>query len=69
MIFNSVPSTLMAPTHGPSGDWDRDRGAIKRRNARNVTLRGFIGKDRWISERQAFTSWKEIFKNLISNAI
>jgi hypothetical protein len=69
MIFNSVPSTLIAPTHGPSGDWDRDRGAIKRRNARNVTLRGFMGEDRRIGEEQAFASRVEIFKNRISNAI
>ena len=69
MIFNSVPSTLIAPTHGPSGDWDRERGAIKRRNARNVTLRGFMGENRRIGEEQAFTSREEIFKNPISNAI
>jgi hypothetical protein len=69
MIFNSVPSTLIAPTHRPSGDWDRDRGARKRRNARNVTLRGFMGEDRRIGEEQAFASRVEIFKNPISNAI
>jgi hypothetical protein len=45
---------LIAPTHGPSGDWEEARGATRRRKARSVPQRGFIGVNRWISDRQAF---------------
>ena len=45
IIFNSVPSTLIDPTHGPSGDWEEANGAMKRAKAKSGTRRGFMGEN------------------------
>jgi len=59
IIFNSVPSTLIDPTHGPSGDWEEATGATKTTKARSAALRGFMGENRWISEGETLKSGRE----------